>query len=265
MLTLDVLIATHTPQGLQRVAAMGLPCIDSVRYVVSWQQHGDAPVPTALAGRPDVVVLRYDGVGLSRNRNNAIRHATADIYLIADDDLTYTAAQLQAVIDTFAAHPDVDYASFRYDGSDKWYPAAPCPLTRALPKGFYQSCIEIAVRRSARTAPLLFNTEFGLGSPGLHAAEDEVFLLTARRMGLNCRYFPITITHHRGPSTGRRPVTDTGVLRAMGAYLQLAYGWQAWPRILLKAARLGRAGLARPAVAAAHMCRGALYARKIKL
>ena len=35
MLTLDVLIATHTPEGILRVADMNLPVVEGVRYIVS--------------------------------------------------------------------------------------------------------------------------------------------------------------------------------------------------------------------------------------
>lgn len=265
MLTLDVLIATHQPTGLERVAAMALPRTDGVSYIVSWQQHGNAPVPQSLACRDDITVLRFDGIGLSANRNNAIDHARADVYLIADNDLTYTVAQLQAVRTVFAENPDVDYASFRYEGTAKYYPPSECSLTAAVPKGFYQSSIEIAVRRNARTAALRFNTMFGLGAGYLQAAEDEVFLLTARRMGLNCRYFPITITRHEGLSTGQCPVSTPGVLRAVGAYLRLAYPATFIPRILLKACRLAAARRASMAQALTQMCRGAVYARKIRL
>lgn len=265
MLTLEVLIATHMPAGLERVAAMALPYTDGVSYIVSWQQHGNAPVPWSLACRDDVTVLRFDGIGVSANRNNAIDHARADIYLNADNDLIYTAAQLQAVRRVFAENPDVDYASFRYEGTAKYYPPSECSLTAAVPKGFYQSSIEIAVRRNARTAALRFNTMFGFGAGYLQAAEDEVFLLTARRMGLNCRYFPIIITRHEGLSTGQRPVSDPGVLRAMGAYLRLAYPVTFIPRILLKARRLAAARRASMGQALTQMCRGAVYICKVRL
>ncbi len=74
--TLDLLVATHRPEGILRVAQMVLPPIAGVRYVVSWQNHHDAPEPEVLK-RPDVTILRFDGVGLSANRNNALANCTA--------------------------------------------------------------------------------------------------------------------------------------------------------------------------------------------
>ncbi|MDE5915852.1 MAG: hypothetical protein K2G71_04680, partial [Duncaniella sp.] len=59
MLTLDVLIATHTPEGILRVADMNLPVVDGVRYIVSSQDHRDAEIPMALETRHDVTVDRF--------------------------------------------------------------------------------------------------------------------------------------------------------------------------------------------------------------
>lgn len=248
MLTLDVLIATHTPSGLQRVEAMQLPHLDGVRYIVSWQQHGDAPVPESLADRPDMTVLRLGQNGLSHNRNNAIEASTADIYLIADDDLRYTPAQIEAVRRVFEENPDLDYASFMYVGHDgtspKTYPSEECDLTKGLPKGFYQTSFEIAVRPRGLAAKLRFPAAFGLGSPWLHAAEEEMFLLTARKLDLNCRFFPIVITTHSGPTTGRAVISDPLVIRAWGAYLYFAYPLTYPARLWLKARRLSAAGQA---------------------
>ena len=86
MLTLDIAIVTHRPEGIARVAAMNLPVIDGVRYVVSWQSHEEAPVPESLV-RDDVEIHRFDGRGISLNRNHAYDHCRADIVLNADDDL----------------------------------------------------------------------------------------------------------------------------------------------------------------------------------
>lgn len=260
MLTLDVLICTYRPEGIRRVEAMDLPKIRGVRYVVSWQEHADAPIPPALKERSDLEVFRFGQKGLSYNRNNAIEQSTADILLIADDDCVYTEERLQAVRKTFDDDPKLDYASFMYEGAgDKVYPAEECSLNKKLPKGFFQSSIEIAFRSRGLSAKLRFHPAFGLGSPNLHVAEDEMFLLTARRVGLNCRFVPIVITTHRGESTGRRVITDPCVHRGTGAYIRFAYPLTYPVRIWLKAWRLRREGRARFGVALREMARGAWY------
>ncbi len=260
MLTLDVLIVTHTPEGIQRVADMDLPHVDRVRYIVSWQNHRNAPIPRELASRVDLAVYRLDVPGISNNRNNALYHSTADICLMADDDLQYLPSQLEAVIRTFEENPGVDYASFMYEGDGgKLYPASECDLAE-LPKGFYQSAIEIAVRRDSPAGRLRFHPAFGPGSPRLHAAEDEMFLLTARHMGVKCRFFPIVITRHEGLSTGNRPIDNHYVLWAAGAFINYQYPLTSLLRIPLKAWRLRRAGQAGFFYSLYNMLRGVAYA-----
>lgn len=89
-LTLQVAIPTHAPEGISRIERVLLPPREGVGYVVSWQDHRNARIPDAVAARDDVEVLRFDGRGLSANRNNALEHCRADIILIGDDDLVYT-------------------------------------------------------------------------------------------------------------------------------------------------------------------------------
>lgn len=256
-LTLDVLICTYTPAGILRVEAMDLPVVAGVRYIVSWQEHHDAEVPASLASRTDVDVLRLDQKGLSFNRNNAIEASTADVWLVADDDLRYIPEQLNAVRRVFEENPSLDYASFMFDGSgSKIYPSSECDLTSGLPKGFYQTSFEVAVRPRGLASKLRFHPAFGLGSPWLHAAEEEMLLLTARKLKLNCRFFPIVITTHTGPTTGTRPVTDPCVLRAWGAYMYFAFPFTFPMRVPLKAWRLSRAGQSRFWTALWEMLRG---------
>lgn len=242
---LDVLISTYGNDGIERVARMALPEVGGVTYVVSWQlplPESEATIPAPLR-RHDVIIYPTATKGLSVNRNNALRASEAPLCLIADDDLSYTPARLQAVIDTFDRNPDVDLASFMYEGADsKRYPEAETDLT-VLPKNFYISSIEIAFRREAVARnSLSFNENFGVGAPLLRSAEDAVFLLDARRAGLRCRFFPIVITRHEGLTTGSRAITDRGVAMAEGAYIWLAHRWPGALRVPLFAWRNWRAG-----------------------
>lgn len=256
---LSVLIATCRPAGIERVVAMELPVVKGVHYWVSWQMHERLPVPEALASRNDVTVLRADSIGSSNNRNNLLEQSTGEIFLIADDDLRYTPDQLSSIIRTFDENPDVDYASFMYTGADaKSYPSERCSL-HTIPKNFSQSCVEIALRCNERTAKLRFNTFFGIAAPVLCAAEDEMFLLQALRMGLNCQFFPIVITHHEGLTTGNRKITDNGVLKASGAVIAVQYPFTAFLRIPLKAYRLHKSGQASFLRSLRHMTYGVCY------
>ncbi|MCM1164209.1 MAG: glycosyltransferase [Muribaculaceae bacterium] len=259
-MTLDVLISTHAPEGIQRVEQMGLPHVDGVRYIVSWQRHADTSVPPSLASRSDVEIYRLSQPGLSRNRNNAMDHSTADIMLMADDDLVYTPEGLRSIIIAFEQRPSMLIASFMYAGEDaKKYPASECTLDH-LPKGFYQSAIEIAVRRCAATATLRFSPDFGLGSERWPVGEDTIFMLSARHRGITPVFIPLVICTHRGLSTGNRPITDPRMMSGIGACIALEYPYTAPLRIPLKAWREYRARRMSLLPALFHMTAGALRA-----
>lgn len=241
-LTLDVAVSTLGADGILRTAEMSLPRVDGVRYVISWQTDGvEIPVPDALV-RDDVRIHRLDGRGLSRNRNNALEHTDADIVLIADDDLKYTGDQIRSLIDTFAAHKDLDFASFRFDGANnKRYPDTEFDLSEPLPKGYNASAIELAMTRRVIDSGVRYDTRFGLGT-SLAAGEDELMLQTLRLKGFKGRFFPLTITRHEGLSTGFRQITDPRVARAMGAIIGMLHPWSGTLRLPLKALRMHRSG-----------------------
>lgn len=266
MTTLEVLIPTHTPEGILQVEAMNLPVVQGVGYVVSWQNYGDGVIPSSLASRSDIKIVKCERKGVSANRNNALDHATADILLIGDDDLIYTPEQLEMVRQTMDKNPAVDYASFRYDGADaKYYPSEECDLTARIPKGFYQTTFEIALRRNSPAGKLRFNEQFGPGAPVFTASEDEIMFMTARNRGISMRFFPITITTHPGPTTGNRKVADDGVLLSAGVVAAKLFPISCLLRIPLKAWRLYRKGNAPLFKSLSLMTRGALMSRKIKL
>lgn len=234
---LQVLIATCRPEGISRVRDMNLPEVDGVEYLVMWQLHADALVPEALAARVDVTVMRSERVGLSANRNDLFDAATSPVVLIADDDLIYTPESLKALLETVKVNPDVDYFSFKHDEPRyKFFPEEECSLNKPV-KYFYQTSFEIALRRNARTAALRFHEDFGIGAPYFGAGEEELLLMTARRMGLNCRFFPICIVTHPGLSTGnRKPTAKT--LHARGAIVALSHRWTWILRLPVHAWRL---------------------------
>lgn len=232
---LDVLISTIDLEGINRVVKMNLPHVDGVHYIVSWQMPGEKHllnIPDDLK-REDITVSQIDSRGSSINRNNAINQVVAPYALHSDDDLIYTPEQLLAVIKTFEDNKDVDIACFKYTGFDnKQYPETETDLA-ILPKNFYPTTFEMAFRTATVKGKLKFNENFGIAAPILNASEDGMYLLEARQMGLNCRFFPITITHHAGASTGFRPITNEGVIMAEGAYIHKFYGLKGIPRLPL--------------------------------
>ena len=238
-MTLEVMICTMGSEGIGRVARMELPEVEGVSYLVSWQQpHGEVP---PVLQRSDVKIITSDDRGLSVNRNHALDAATSDVLLVADDDLRYTASQLKNVIEAMERHPDVELATFRYEGvNSKVYPEQEMDITRNWPKNYYVTSFEIALRRESRAGQLRFDERFGVGAPLFHLGEEELLLLEARKKGIRCRYFPITITSHVGLTSGNREWTP-GACRGMGAVIRRTFPLTCLPRIVLKAYRGCRA------------------------
>lgn len=258
-LTLDIAICTCRDVGIRRLADANLPRLPGVRYVISWQKHGNTPVPASLM-RDDISVFRLDTPGLSANRNNALQHCRGDIVLISDDDITYFPEALQEIKEIYNKYPAADLIMFRtLHGDMSRFPDRPIWLTTRYPKGYYVSSIEITMRRS-RCAGLRFCTELGLGAPRLHGGEDEIFVYSAIKRGLKCLYYPLTICSHPHESTGTGRTLSDGNLMAQGCVLALMYPATCLLRILLKARRLSHAGKSSFLRALTHLTRGALAA-----
>ncbi len=263
-LKLSVAVCTFRAEGMARLCG-SLPVIEGVEYVVSWQAHEERPVPPALAMRDDVTVVRCDTPGLSSNRNNAVAHCHAPVVLIADDDLVFDAEGLRRLPAVFDATPTLAVAMVVVSrpGGPR-YPEGECRLGRRLPKGYWVSSVEIAFRREA-VGDIRFDTRLGLGAESLLCGEDELFVLTARRRGLDCRFYPIHVADHPAVSTGAGRMSE-GVIAAQGVIMALEYGRVCCaPRLVLKAWRLWRSGRASLTTAVGGLWRGLLASRRFKV
>lgn len=238
-LTLDVAVVTHGKEGIKRVEKMLLPPQDGVRYVVSWQEHENAPIPFSIGGRNDVEVFRLDVKGLSNNRNNSISHCQADIVLVADDDLIYEPDAFNKIRSSFERNPSLDFATFRVNfNNEKHYPPNNTRLTVPFPKNYWVSSVEIAFRRN-KLNDICFNPMVGLGAPVLIGGEDELYAIDAIRAGKNCLHIAEYICSHPHPSTGDR--VNDGILKSNGFLIRTIYPYSYLPRIILKAYRLKKA------------------------
>lgn len=244
-LTLDVAISTYRPEGINRVAAMNLPKIDRVRYVVSWQLHGGAEIPDELKERDDVSIFRFDKAGQSNNRNNSIDRTSADIVLIGDDDLTYYQDGLKEILRIYEENEDIDFATFIcMHNSLRIMPSSETILKLPLPKGYCVGAWELSFRRKTiLDKGIKFHPLLGLNSPSMHSGEDEFFLICAIKKGLRCKFFPVKICEHPHESTGTKAKMTAANVRGGGCIIALSYPlWSVAPRIVLKAWRLSRSG-----------------------
>lgn len=234
-LTIDIAVATIGEKGLGKFERMLTPPEPGVRWVVSWQEHAGKNIPQFLRDRNDVEILRFEGKGLSRNRNNAIENCVSDIVLIADDDLDYEEDFVFKIRECFNKKKEIDLALFKVKfQKEKRYPSSTGFIQNSLPKGYYVSSVEMAFRRD-KIKDLSFYPELGLGATEMRAGEDEMFFFSAMKRGLNCWFENSFIASHPSPTTSEKLNSD--VLKGMGFVISLMYPVSYRWRILLKAIR----------------------------
>ncbi len=215
---LQVLISTFG-SGAGAIDPAGLPRLDGVAYMVSWQNpEGLRPDLATLAARPDVSVVESASRGLSNNRNAAFDLASAPYVLIADDDLSFRPEGLQAIIQAFDSEPALDFLTLRSDMPEpRVYPADGHDLARPC-KGYAPVSFEIALRRSSLVrSGVRFSPLAGIGAPYLCAGEEELFVYHLCRAGLHGRFVDAVCAVHPGSTTGFRRAADAAMLRTKGS------------------------------------------------
>lgn len=239
-MTLDVVIGTYKPAGIERLSQIQLPVVEDVKYIISWQAHEDYPVPEKLI-RPDIRIFRLDGVGLSRNRNNAISHSDAEIIYIADDDIEILPGALDQIKRRFEEYPDTDMATFKMKEGRNRYPKDITDLGFYLPKNYNVASCQIAFRRKIFET-IRFNERFGINSGVFEVGEDELFHLQARKKGFICRFFPDIIASHPHESTGSKKISDPRAVEGFGFLITKSYPRSFLLRLPLKAYRMKAQG-----------------------
>lgn len=187
-MTLQVLVATmhqndHSlaqKMNLQSDAIVANQC-DHVGYE-SYQHHDHTIQMYSFAER---------GIGL--NRNNALMRATADLCLLADDDVIYYDGYAQSVVQCFNDYPKVDVLIFNCDepGSPRF------KITQPMKIGFHNymrfGAVRIAFRREVILKKgIFFNVLFG-GKTRYRGGEDTLFLNQCLKHGCKVMALPISI------------------------------------------------------------------------
>lgn len=220
-LQLEVLICTHGSEGIKQIATLDHPRVKGVKYLICWQTDEPQPcIPEQIKARTDMMVSVWDDRGISRNRNHCLDLAMAPLVVISDDDMAYTAAELQGLIKSFEQHPDADMLIFRHTETivERKYPDEEFNLKR-LPKNLNICSVDMAFRLdSLRRAGLRFNEHFG--SPNyLSSGEDVLLFYDALRNGLQGYYVPIIVGTHHGISTGVRCRREAEFIATKGAVI----------------------------------------------
>ena len=125
------------------------------------------------------------GVGI--NRNLVLMYATADICLMADDDVRYNDDMEEKVLSEFENHPDADVIIFHFDSNDPYRKPPKYKKTKKWPKHARTpwGSIRIAFKlNSIRKANAWFTPLFG-GGCIFPSGEDSMWLKCLQKAKLN--------------------------------------------------------------------------------
>lgn len=141
--------------------------------------------------------LKFDGYnakmistatrGVGVNRNIALTYASADICLMADDDVKYYDDAKEKVLAEFERHPDADVIVFDFKSTDPTRESVSYTKTHRYSKLNPRTpwgAIRIAFRlNSVRKANVWFTTLFG-GGCIFPSGEDSMWIKGLRKAGL---------------------------------------------------------------------------------
>ena len=132
--------------------------------------------------------------GLSRSRNMAIAHATADICLIADDDEVFENDAAESIIKAYESHPEADLITFDIKGRHSTKTGLTHKAGRIGYLGaLHISSVQITFRRKRiEEKGIRFDPEMGSGT-GHGCGEETKFLFDCLKKKLTIVHVPIPI------------------------------------------------------------------------
>lgn len=207
MKTIQILISTINSR-VKNVEDILLDKRDDLSYIIICQYTTPDPpkIPIVLEDRGDVTIIFSKGKGLTKSRNIALKNISADIGIIADDDVRYTNESIDIIKNTHTQNPEVSIALFKIDTKEdrEYKNYAKNEVIFSLNKfPHWPSSIEITFKRKDIQNKIWFDERFGLGTkfPG---GEEKLFILDALKQSKIVKYFPYNIVHHPYESSGKK-------------------------------------------------------------
>jgi len=195
---LQTLISTMNQIDYDLLEKMNINC-DSI--VVNQCQESSESV--FLHESCQITWINSKDTGLSKSRNLALSKATADICLLADDDLEYIRNYKEIILKQFEMYPKADIIAFQVEGIERMFKRYSKHRKNINCINLMKiSSVEIAFRRERiNEKKVMFNELFGAGSK-YQMGEESIFLSNCIRNGLNIMYVPIKIANlHIGESS----------------------------------------------------------------
>lgn len=168
--------------------------------VVVVDQNEDLRAADLLVGRPLELVHLESETGLSRARNVALEHVSADVVAFPDDDCVYPPGLLHRVAERFTRDDTLDGLTGRAaDSSGRSAPSWKDDAARLTDDNLWNRAISFTIflRRSVVEGVGSFDERLGLGSTEPWCSGEEIdFLVRAIRRGARIEYDPSLVVQH---------------------------------------------------------------------
>ncbi len=151
-------------------------------------------------GTRQIIYIETTDRGLSKSRNMAIAHSSADICIFCDNDVEYLDNYESLILEEYQKHPEYDIIVFHVESDFH-----PVPCYSSERKLSYLTCgriisYEISFKRDS-VRNIRLNERIGAGTK-YRMGEENAFLYECLRQGLKIYYVPLKIATLRyEPST----------------------------------------------------------------
>jgi glycosyltransferase involved in cell wall biosynthesis len=179
-------------------------------------QSGTDQTPTVeqLLNSPTgerVTTKAFSGRGVTKIRNQVIRHATGTYVVFADDDIIFQEKGIKEAISYLEEHQDValllGQATDESGKLRKNYPTKITKLTKL--NSAKAATYEMIIRLEAiKTAGIAFDENFGAGADQTYLGDEYIFIADLLSANLSCEFVPVVIATHPAESSGSGWGTD---------------------------------------------------------
>ncbi|OMC67809.1 hypothetical protein BK121_16835 [Paenibacillus odorifer] len=189
-MNLEVLISTMNQEGHGLLEEMK---IQSDAIVIN--QSNIHKSDKLIFNNHNINFLSFDERGIGLSRNNALMRATADICLLADDDVTYVEGYKDTVLQAFEKNPEADMIFFNVPSKNHLRPTY---IIKKKSRVRWYNClkygaVKIAFRSDKlKQANIYFSLLFG-GGAKYGSGEDSIFIAECIRSGLKVYADPTII------------------------------------------------------------------------
>src|SRR5262245_5246907 len=194
----SIVIAAHgRPEELRRtLRALARQTYRPLEMIVVDDGSPDPLAPIVAEAWPDAVVIRHDAsVGAHRSRSEAMRRATGDYILTADDDSNPVEPDaIQRAVDRFGREPRLGIIAFFVDESLETGPG-PIGAGQRYVNGFI-NCGQMMRTSVAREVG-------GYRDFYYYYSEEDDYALRVLDRGWRILFAPTLVVHHRRSPVGR--------------------------------------------------------------